>query len=158
ELQRNAGRGLLTLINEVLDFSRIDAGQLVIDSVPFSLRDEVSGCMALVSDQAERKGLELSCSLADAVPALVSGDPTRLRQVLLNLLSNAIKFTEQGSVRLSVQTESDESAALRFAVADSGIGIPADKLPLLFDRFVQADTSTTRRFGGTGLGLAISKR
>src|SRR5262249_41875766 len=89
---------------------------------------------------------------------VVSGDPVRLRQILVNLLSNAVKFTDRGSVRLTVARRTEEPPALRFAIADTGIGIAPEKLPLLFDRFVQADSSTTRRFGGTGLGLAISKR
>ena len=158
ELQRNAGGGLLTLINDILDFSRIEAGQLPIDSVAFPLRNEIADCVALVADQAAQKGLELIASVADGVPDLVLGDPARLRQILLNLLSNAVKFTSQGTIRLTVAPVAPASPTLCFAVADSGIGIAADKLPTLFERFVQADTSTTRRFGGTGLGLAISKR
>src|SRR5262249_11476548 len=158
ELQRNAGRGLLTLINDILDFSRIEAGQLTIDSIAFPLRTEIADCVALVADQAARRDLELTCSVAHEVPDLVSGDPARLRQILLNLLSNAVKFTARGSIRLTVEAHAPASFDVRFAVADTGIGIAADKLPMLFERFVQADTSTTRRFGGTGLGLAISKR
>jgi PAS domain S-box-containing protein len=158
ELQRTAGRGLLTLINDVLDFSRIEAGQLAIENVPFSLRDKVKNCTALVADDAARKGLELTSWVADDVPDVVLGDPVRLRQVLVNLLANAVKFTDRGAVRLTLEKAAQGAPALRFAVSDSGIGIAAEKLPLLFDRFVQADSSTTRRFGGTGLGLAISKR
>lgn len=157
DLQRNAGRGLLTLINDILDFSRIDAGHLTIDNVPFSLREEVAGCVALISDQARRQGLDLSCAIADEIPDSVSGDPARLRQILLNLLSNAVKFTASGCIRLNVEMAAQAPLTLRFAVADTGVGISADKLSVLFDRFMQADASTTRRFGGTGLGLAISK-
>lgn len=158
ELQRTAGRGLLTLINDVLDFSRIEAGQLAIESVPFSLPDKVKNCVALVADDAARKGLQLTSSIANGVPNVVLGDPVRLRQILVNLLANAVKFTDQGSVKLTVERAVQDPPALRFAVADTGIGIASEKFPLLFDRFVQADSSTTRRFGGTGLGLAISKR
>jgi PAS domain S-box-containing protein len=158
ELQRTAGRGLLMLINDVLDFSRIEAGQLAIESVPFSLPEKVKNCMALVADDAARKGLELISSIAEDVPDVVLGDPARLRQILVNLLSNAVKFTDRGSIKLTVERSAQDPPALRFAVADTGIGIASEKLPLLFDRFVQADSSTTRRFGGTGLGLAISKR
>jgi signal transduction histidine kinase/DNA-binding response OmpR family regulator len=158
ELQRTAGRGLLTLINDVLDFSRIEAGQLAIENVPIFLRAKVKNCMALVADDAARKGLELTSWVADAVPDVVMGDPARLRQVLVNLLANAVKFTDRGAVRLTLERTADVAPSLRFAVTDTGIGIAPEKLPLLFDRFVQADSSTTRRFGGTGLGLAISKR
>ena len=134
------------------------AGQLAIESVPFSLHEKVKNCMALVADDAARKGLELTTSIADDVPDGVLGDPARLRQILVNLLSNAVKFTDRGSVKLTVERLPQDPPALRFAVSDTGIGIAPEKLPLLFDRFVQADSSTTRRFGGTGLGLAISKR
>jgi PAS domain S-box-containing protein len=158
QLQQNAGRGLLALINDVLDFSRIEAGQLAVESVPFSLREKVKSCTALVTDQAVQKGLELISWVADDVPDLVVGDPARLRQVLVNLLSNAVKFTERGSVRLTVERGAEPPLTLRFTVVDTGIGIASEKIPLLFERFVQADTSTSRRFGGTGLGLAISKR
>jgi signal transduction histidine kinase/DNA-binding response OmpR family regulator len=159
ELQRTAGRGLLTLINDVLDFSRIEAGQLAIENVPFSLRAKVKNCTALVADDAARKGLELVSWIADDVPDVVLGDPARLRQVLINLLSNAVKFTDRGTVRLTLERLTEAAPpSLRFAVVDTGIGIAPEKLPQLFERFVQADSSTTRRFGGTGLGLAISKR
>lgn len=158
ELQRTAGRGLLTLVNDVLDFSRIEAGQLPIESVPFSLPEKVKNCLALVAADAARKGLALTSSIADGVPDVVLGDPVRLRQILVNLLSNAVKFTDRGSVELTVERTREDPPALRFVVADTGVGIAPEKLPLLFDRFVQADSSTTRRFGGTGLGLAISKR
>jgi len=157
EVQRRAGRGLLTLISDVLDFSRIEAGQVAIDRVAFSLREEVTGCISLVADQAARLRLQLTSSVAADVPDVLLGDPMRLRQILLNLLSNAVKFTDRGSVRLTVGRGGDADT-LRFIVADTGIGIAPEKLPLLFERFVQADSSTTRRFGGTGLGLAISKR
>ncbi|MBV9556546.1 MAG: response regulator, partial [Pseudolabrys sp.] len=142
----------------VLDFSRIEAGQLAIESVPFSLPEKMKNCLALVADDAARKGLEMTSSIAEDVPDVVLGDPARLRQILVNLLSNAVKFTDRGSIKLTVERTAQDPPALRFAVTDTGIGIASERLPLLFDRFVQADSSTTRRFGGTGLGLAISKR
>lgn len=157
EMQRRAGRGLLAIVNDILDFSKIEAGQLPIERLSFRLRDEIDNSLALVADQARTKSLRLGASIADDVPASISTDPLRLRQVLVNLLANAVKFTNKGSVQLTVAMSPDVGRALRFAVADTGIGIAPDKLPLLFDRFSQADSSTTRQYGGTGLGLAISK-
>jgi signal transduction histidine kinase/DNA-binding NarL/FixJ family response regulator len=155
EKQLWAGRGLLQLINDILDFSKIEAGQLALEAIPFSPHDKARACMNLVADEAARKGLSTAIEIADGVPQRVLGDPTRVRQVLTNLLSNAVKFTERGSVRLAVERAGE---TLRFSVIDTGIGIAAEKLPSLFERFSQGDSSTTRHYGGTGLGLAISKR
>ena len=158
ELQRNAGQGLLAIINDILDFSKIEAGQLAIETVPLVVRDKVQNCLALVAGQASSKGLELTSAISDDVPKRIWADPTRVRQVLVNLLSNAVKFTKRGSVHLSVEVTQNATRDLRFSVTDTGIGIASEKLSLLFERFSQADSSTTRHFGGTGLGLAISKR
>jgi signal transduction histidine kinase/CheY-like chemotaxis protein len=158
EMQRNAGRGLLSVINDILDFSRIEAGQLELETAPFSLKEIAEDCIKLVSDQARRKGLKPMLAVGSDVHDRVIGDSTRLRQVLLNLLSNGVKFTHSGYVALTIETIPEAAHALRFAVADTGIGIRPENLAALFQRFAQADSSTTRRFGGSGLGLAISKR
>ncbi len=157
-IQLLAGQGLLALINDVLDISKIEAGQLTIETVPIPVRDKVRNCLTLVAEQARAKKLELIASVAADVPERVMADPIRLRQVLLNLLSNAVKFTASGSITLSVEAMTGSRNVLRFAVTDTGIGIAPEKLPLLFERFTQADSSTTRQYGGSGLGLAISKR
>jgi signal transduction histidine kinase/DNA-binding response OmpR family regulator len=157
EMQRNAGRGLLSVINDILDFSKIEAGQLDLEIAPLSLTEIAESCIKLVSDQAQRKGLKLTAAVAQDVHEWVLGDATRLRQILLNLVANGVKFTHSGSVRLTIDSV-PATQALRFAVTDTGIGIKANELGALFQRFAQADSSTTRRFGGTGLGLAISKR
>lgn len=157
EMQRTAGEGLLEVINDILDYSKIDAGELDLEMAPFSISAMIEHCVKIVTHQARRKNIEVVAALGDDVRGWVLGDSTRLRQVLLNLLSNAVKFTDKGSVKLAVERVSGADR-LRFSVTDTGIGILPDQLPLLFDRFSQADSSTTRRFGGTGLGLAISKR
>ncbi len=158
EMQRNAGQGLLGIINDILDFSKIEAGQLDIESAPLSIREIAQDCVDLVYDQAQRKGLTVTAIVADDIHDLVLGDATRLRQILLNLVANGVKFSPSGSVILKIDRVSGASDAIRFAVTDTGIGIKAENLATLFQRFSQADSSTTRQFGGTGLGLAISKR
>ncbi|WP_375413208.1 PAS-domain containing protein [uncultured Bradyrhizobium sp.] len=158
EMQRNAGRGLLSVINDILDFSKIEAGQLELEKAPFSLKEMAEDCVNLVSDQAQRKGLKVMAAVASDVNDWVVGDATRLRQVLLNLVSNGVKFTPSGYVALTVERAPGSRHGLRFAVADSGMGIEPESLATLFQRFVQGDRSTTRRFGGSGLGLAISKQ
>lgn len=160
ETVRACGEGLLALINDVLDFSKLEAGKLVLEGIPFSPRELTEDAMAVVADAAQAKGLELVSFIASSVPTAVEGDPARLRQVLLNLLSNAVKFTERGAVvvRLTASREVTGRAAITLSVRDSGIGIASEALPRLFDAFTQEDASTTRRFGGTGLGLAICKR
>jgi PAS domain S-box-containing protein len=157
-----AGDNLLDLINDILDLSKIEASQLELERTGFSLKEKLEKVVEMVSARAHEKGLNLVCEIAPNVPDEVVGDPTRLLQVLLNLLGNAIKFTQSGEVSLRVAPcpESSNSTAVRFTftVSDTGIGIPGEKLDQVFERFTQADSSTTRRFGGSGLGLTISKR
>ena len=150
---------LLAILNDILDFSKIDAGRLTIESVDFDLVALVDDAVAILQAQADAKSLLLRCDLALDLPRYVQGDPTRLRQILLNLLGNAIKFTDRGEVRVdaSVLLTGPGRASICFDVSDTGPGIPADTLPRLFQKFEQADHSTTRRYGGTGLGLAICK-
>ncbi len=157
---RRSGDALLTLIQDVLDFSKVDAGKLVIEPVEFHLRDAVEDVVTLVAESAHAKGLELIVDVDARVPSVVMADASRIRQVLLNLLSNAIKFTPQGSVRLvvSLEEQQGDEARVCFAVHDTGIGVASEHLPRLFDPFVQADSTTTRTYGGTGLGLAIVRR
>jgi signal transduction histidine kinase/CheY-like chemotaxis protein/HPt (histidine-containing phosphotransfer) domain-containing protein len=158
EMQRNAGRGLLSVINDILDFSKIEAGQLDLEAAAFSLKEIAEDCITLVSDEAQRKGLKPMVAVGSDVHDWVIGDSTRLRQVLLNLVSNGVKFTHSGYVALTIERAPGATHALRFVVADTGIGIKPEDLAFLFQRFAQADSSTTRRFGGSGLGLAISKQ
>ena len=156
----HSGEHLLTIINDILDFSKIEAGKLAIEHVDFDLRQLLSDFVAPFTQAARAKGLELVCSVPDDLPLAVSGDPVRLRQILTNLVSNAIKFTSHGriAIRLALLDNTAQAARFRFEVQDSGIGISAEAQSRLFRAFVQADSSTTRRFGGSGLGLAISKR
>jgi signal transduction histidine kinase/CheY-like chemotaxis protein len=159
-LVQTSGDLLLAVINDILDFSKIEAGRLDLDLIEFSLRGCVETTLKTLSLRAEEKGLELICDVAPDVPDAVIGDPTRLRQILSNLIGNAIKFTDAGEIVASVRTaeEHDGRVRLEFAVADTGIGIAADKAETIFEPFRQADSSTTRKYGGSGLGLAISKR
>jgi len=156
----SSGESLLSVINDILDFSKIEAGKLDLDQRVFDLRETCGDTMKSLALRARSQSLELVCHIAPDVPAKVSGDPQRLRQVLVNLVGNAIKFTEVGEVMLDVQIASidAEHVLLHFEVADTGVGIPADKLPTIFEAFVQADSGSTRRYGGTGLGLTISAR
>jgi signal transduction histidine kinase/ActR/RegA family two-component response regulator len=156
----NSAASLLDLLNDILDFSKIEAGKLELDASPFELRPLLESTLAVVRLTAERKGLRLALDVDANVPEAVVGDAGRLRQVMVNLLGNAVKFTEHGDVRLSVQVvgSDGERRALRFGVRDTGIGIALDKQDRIFGAFIQADGSTTRKFGGTGLGLAISNR
>jgi signal transduction histidine kinase/CheY-like chemotaxis protein len=155
ETALRSGQSLLTLINDILDASKIDAGQLKLEAIAFPLRALLDEVVALFRPQANQKHLSLTLEVAPDVPAGVQGDPTRLRQVLSNLLGNAVKFTERGTVGLRVERA---GAAVRFVVHDTGIGIPRERQAAVFDAFTQADESTTRRYGGTGLGLSISSR
>ncbi len=162
---RDSGDALLTIINDILDFSKIEAGRMDIEAQPFDLRECVESALDLVAARAAEKHLDLAYTYDEGgaeVPPAVTGDVTRLRQVLLNLLSNAVKFTERGEVVLSVRAAVAEhrpkAVELQFEVRDTGIGLSAAGLDKLFQSFSQADASTTRRYGGTGLGLAISKR
>jgi signal transduction histidine kinase/CheY-like chemotaxis protein/HPt (histidine-containing phosphotransfer) domain-containing protein len=168
EVIRRSGENLLTIINDILDFSKVEAGRLELEEAPFELHECVESALDLIASDAAKKGLDLAYLIDDAVPEVVLGDVTRLRQVLVNLLSNAVKFTERGEVVLTVQKDETDEAAqhprahpssfIRFSVRDTGIGIPADRTDRLFEAFSQVDASTTRRYGGTGLGLAVSRR
>jgi PAS domain S-box-containing protein len=151
---------LLDVINDILDFSKIEAGKLDLDRVSFQLRDSLGDTTKTLALRAHKKGLELACWVLPDVPDHVVGDPGRLRQIVVNLLGNALKFTERGEVVVRVEkaSQTEEEVVLHFAVRDTGIGIPRDKQQAIFAPFVQADGSTTRKYGGTGLGLAISAR
>ncbi len=160
QIFRRSGDNLLNLINDILDLSKVEASQLDLERTGFSLGDHLEKVIEMVAPRAQEKGLTLTCEIAPGVTNDLMGDPTRLRQVLLNLLGNAIKFTESGSVALRVvpHEAAPVPTTLRFTVSDTGIGIPGEVLARVFERFTQADSSTTRRFGGSGLGLTISKR
>ncbi len=160
ETIRMSGEGLLGLINDILDFSKIEAGQMDLEAIEFDVTALVDESVELISEAARAKHLEVRVLLDEDVQERLVGDPGRLRQVVLNLLSNAVKFTERGGVTLRVQQEAavEGKTRLRFTVTDTGIGIAPEALPRLFQRFSQADSSITRKYGGSGLGLAISKR
>ena len=161
ETTRRNGGHLLTLLDDVLDISRIEAGRIAIERRPTQVREIVGDVLALLRSPAQEKGLRLDVQYAGLIPRTIETDPTRLRQVLMNLVGNAVKFTDAGSVLVKVQLEPAEEPGrwlLGFDVIDTGVGISVEYLPQLFAPFSQADTSSSRRFGGTGLGLAISKR
>jgi signal transduction histidine kinase/PleD family two-component response regulator len=160
ETLSQSSESLLTIINDILDFSKIEAGRLTLESADFDLAEQIELALDLHAEAADRKGIELVLQIEPGVPARVRGDSLRLRQVLLNLINNAIKFTPRGEVLVNVALtgESGGRKVLRFAISDSGIGVPPELRSSLFQPFSQADSSTTRRFGGTGLGLAICKR
>jgi CheY-like chemotaxis protein/nitrogen-specific signal transduction histidine kinase/HPt (histidine-containing phosphotransfer) domain-containing protein len=186
EMTRSSAASLLSILNDILDFSRIEAGRLDLEAIPFSLRDCLGSAIAPLALRARQKGLELTCHIHSDVPDALIGDPGRLRQVLVNLVGNAVKFTEKGEVVVEVKnqgsgvrdqgsgkTKSEEdgrvggpdprsptpdTCLLHFSVRDTGIGIPPDKQQVIFNAFEQADNSTTRRYGGTGLGLTISSQ
>jgi signal transduction histidine kinase/DNA-binding response OmpR family regulator len=155
---KSSADSLLGILNDILDFSKIEMRKLELETIPFSVRDHLADLLKPLALRAEQKSLELVCHVLSDVPHVVSGDPGRLRQVIVNLVGNAIKFTERGQILVQVQLESKASDAcvLHYFVSDSGIGIAKDKQTAVFEPFKQADGSTTRRFGGTGLGLAIS--
>lgn len=159
----NLANSLLTIIDDILDLSKIEANRMIMEEIPYTLRGTVFNTLKTLAVKANEKSLDLVFQVDNSVPDHVVGDSFRLRQVILNLVGNAIKFTEHGEVSLTVRkTESDHcepnECAVEFLVKDTGIGIQADKLDLIFDTFQQADGSTTRKFGGTGLGLSISKK
>jgi PAS domain S-box-containing protein len=160
EIVKNSGDNLLNIINDILDFSKIDAGKLEFEIIDFDLRRTLDDVVQILAVQTREKKLELICSIDPQVPALLKGDPGRLRQVIMNLANNAVKFTSKGEVAIDVAMVHGygDSVELRFAVRDTGIGIPKDHQGKLFQSFSQVDSSTTRKFGGTGLGLAISKK
>ena len=160
ETVRSSAESLLRIINDILDFSKVEAGKLDLEFLNFNLSSTVEDIGDVLAVMANQKGLELVCYMDPDVPALVKGDPGRLRQILINLGNNAIKFTKQGEVviRASLEKEDNQSALIRFKVSDTGIGIPNDRIDLIFDSFSQVNASITRRYGGTGLGLSISKK
>ncbi|GAB6095626.1 hypothetical protein JCM14469_18780 [Desulfatiferula olefinivorans] len=157
---RASGELLLGLLNDILDFSKIEAGKLDLEILDFDLQSLLDDFAATLAIQAHDKGIELLCGMSPDAPTLLRGDPGRLRQIMTNLTGNAIKFTHTGEVaiRVTLESEKEETALLRFSIRDTGIGIPSDKIGMLFNKFSQVDASTTRQFGGTGLGLAISKQ
>ncbi|MFL6975096.1 MAG: ATP-binding protein, partial [Xanthobacteraceae bacterium] len=154
---QTSGETLLSLINEMLDFSKIEAGRLELDARPFGLATLVEGVVELLAPRAQEKGLEIASAVDERLPERVTGDATRLRQVLLNLAGNAVKFTDAGGLAVVV-APGPEADHVTFTVRDTGIGIPEEAQTRIFGEFEQADSGSTRRFGGTGLGLAISKR
>ncbi len=160
EIVRSSAEALLAIINEILDFSKIEAGKLELERVDFEPRATVEDAVEMLAVKAQEKGLELTCLIDAKVPEWLCGDPGRLRQILVNLIGNAVKFTAQGEVSIRVSTATMENGGftLKFEISDTGVGIPSHRLPVLFSPFVQADGSTTRKFGGTGLGLTIAKR
>src|SRR6267143_578286 len=160
DLVRSSSEALLMILNDILDYSKIEADHLELEAIPFDVSKVVHATASLLAVRARERHLELLAEVSPEVPRAVRGDPTRLRQVLMNLIGNAVKFTEQGEVVVSVTTgaPSNGNAQLRFAVRDTGIGIAAEHVESIFKEFTQADSTMTRRYGGTGLGLAISQR
>jgi PAS domain S-box-containing protein len=159
DLLADAGRSLMAIINDILDFSKIEAGKIELEHIALNSMGLVDGALSLIGPEALAKGIELESVVDSDVPTWVSGDSTRLRQILLNFLTNAIKFTARGKVRVALSREADpDTCRLRFEVSDTGIGIDPERQHLLFQNFSQVDASTSREYGGTGLGLAISKR
>src|SRR6056297_509750 len=160
ETLHSSGHSLLHLLNDILDLSKIEAGKIEFEQKPIRLETLISQLLTSVSSQIRAKGLQLTSSLGPGSEKTLYGDPTRISQVLANLIGNAIKFTDKGGIQVSAEllADTDDSSRLKISVVDSGIGIPAEKLPLLFEKFSQVDASHTRKYGGTGLGLAISKQ
>ncbi|MFC2167289.1 response regulator, partial [Acidobacteriota bacterium] len=160
ETVRTSAESLLGIINDILDFSKIEAGKLEMETLDFDLHVMMDDFAEMMVLKAQEKGLEFLCSVALEVPVYIQGDPGRLRQILINLTGNAIKFTHKGEieVRAELESETENEVLLRFSVRDTGIGIPTNRRHLLFQKFTQLDTSTTRHYGGTGLGLAVSKQ
>ena len=153
-----SGQSLLAIINDILDFSKIESGKLELETIELDPAEIADHVTSLFGERARSKGIDLAAYVSPAVPERMVGDPVRLNQVLGNLVNNALKFTETGHVMLTIEPDESNSERVRFAIVDTGIGIPQDKLDTIFSAFSQADQSTTRRFGGTGLGLAICKR
>ena len=151
---------MLAIINEILDFSKIESGETAVENKPFHIRKSIDECLKPLILQAGKKNLTVSKNISQEIPDLLMGDSLRLTQVIINLIGNAIKFTERGEIGFTITLDSknDESVTLHFAVHDTGIGIPQDKLEMIFNPFSQSDGSLTRKYGGTGLGLSISKQ
>ncbi len=160
EMVKSSADYLLAVINDILDFSKIEAGKLDLDPIDFNLREHLDDTVTALALRAHTKGLELACHVLSDVPEALVGDPGRLRQIIVNLIGNAVKFTGEGEVVVHVEKEdeTEDGVCIHFRVKDTGIGIPAEKLGLLFQAFSQVDPSTTRKYGGTGLGLAISSQ
>jgi len=160
KIVKSSGQALLGVINDILDYSKMDAGKLRIDALPFSLREVLNDTMQTLTFNARQKGLELIQNLEPGFPDTLIGDPARVRQILINLAGNAIKFTEHGAVTIKVRQDflRENFIGLHFSVEDTGIGIPPEKQSVIFEAFTQADQSTSRRYGGTGLGLSICSR
>ncbi|HOW55129.1 MAG TPA: ATP-binding protein [Syntrophorhabdaceae bacterium] len=159
ETLRSAGENLLNIINDILDISKIEAGYLELESVPFDLKELLDAACGIMSVRTSEKGIDISCMIMPDVPVRLKGDPGRLRQVLLNLIGNAVKFTEEGGIRIEAALAGKDlsAATIQFSINDTGIGIPEEKIDGIFEKFTQADPSTTRKYGGTGLGLTISQ-
>lgn len=160
ETSKMSAEALLTLINDILDFAKIESGYLSLDEFDFNLRTTVEGVISSLAPKVDQKGMEIACLIPPDIPNYLCGDPGRLRQVLMNLSGNAIKFTHQGEIviRIAMENETVDQATLKFSVSDTGIGIPPERQAAIFERFIQVDSSTTRKYGGTGLGLAISQQ
>jgi CheY-like chemotaxis protein len=160
ETIRNSGEALLSIINNILDLSKIEGGMMELEHQPFDLQSTIKESLRLVAATASEKGLNLTYHIDENVPRVILGDPTRVRQILINLISNAVKFTETGGVTASVfgRKLENDNYEIHFSIKDTGIGIPEDKMDRLFQSFSQVDATTTRRYGGTGLGLAICRR
>jgi PAS domain S-box-containing protein len=160
DMVKASADSLLTVINDILDFSKIEAGKLDLDPIEFNLRECLNDSLRTLTFVAHQKGLRVISEIQEEVPDAVVGDPGRLRQIVVNLVGNAVKFTLKGTIgiRVGVDSRDQDTVCLHFAVSDSGIGIPAEKQPIIFGAFAQADGSMSRKYGGTGLGLAISRR
>ncbi|HEV7779788.1 MAG TPA: response regulator [Chitinophagaceae bacterium] len=159
EAINSSGNNLLSIINDILDLSKLDAGKFIIENVPFSIPELVHSVEVMFMAKARKKNLQFTCRTDPAIDTVVSGDPMRLTQILMNLIGNAIKFTEKGGVYVdcSIENEDEQKISILFRIRDTGIGIPEEKTSTVFERFTQADTDITRKYGGTGLGLAITK-
>ncbi len=157
---KESAEALLSLINDILDFAKIESGHLALEKIDFDIRATVEGVVSTLAPRVDNKGLEIACLIQPDIPTRLKGDPGRLRQILLNLSGNALKFTEHGEIviRVALERETDRFITLKFGVSDTGIGIPRERQAAIFERFIQVDSSTTRKFGGSGLGLAISKQ
>ena len=155
---QSSTHALMAIINDLLDFTKLEAGKFKLESIPFEARAVIDGCMATLSAQAEEKGLKLSSDIARAIPVKLVGDPNRLRQILLNIVQNAVKFTKEGGITMTATRQSDDRngrVLIRIEVEDTGIGISEEHVARIFNPYQQADASVARNFGGTGLGLAI---